>query len=229
MTRTARRAVAAGLGVALLVAAGCSGDDGDRVSTAPSTTSTAATTGAVPSTTSSTSTSASTSASTPTSATPSSAPGLGPGPLVPGDGQTWTDLYPNGQPPVFPLPNSSRAFPAAQAAAIGFARDFLGIDDPQVSVAQESENDAEVLVRADPGGEASRLTLRRDGQGWVIVKVDGQGISTGLPAAAGAQEPLGVSGTIDLSGASPPGSARTRTSASFSDSWATLTLSLIHI
>ena len=126
---------------------------------------------------------------------------------MPGDGQTWTDLYPNGQPPVFPLPNSSRAFPAAQAAAIGFARDFLGIDDPQVSVAQESENDAEVLVRADLGGEASRLTLRRDGQGWVIVKVDGQGISTGLPAAAGAQEPLGVTGTIDLSGASPAGVA----------------------
>src|SRR4051812_9232569 len=129
MTRTARRVVAAGLGVALLVAAGCSGDDGDRVATAPSTTSPAATTGGDPS-----STSVATSASTPASSAPapSPAPGLGPGPLVPGDGQAWTDLYPNGQPPVFPLPNSSRAFPAAQAAAIGFARDFLGMDDPQV-------------------------------------------------------------------------------------------------
>src|SRR4051812_18831041 len=151
MTRTARRVVAAGLGVALLVAAGCSGGDGDPGATAPSTTSPAATTRGVPSSTSvapSASTPASpapapsappgvapsspsvaTSASTPASSAPapSSAPGLGPGRLVPGDGQAWTDLYPNGQPPVFPLPNSSRAFPAAQAAAIGFARDFLGM------------------------------------------------------------------------------------------------------
>lgn len=201
MTRSARRAVAAGLGVAILLAAGCSGDDGDRVATAPSTSSSSSSTAG--------GTATSTSGPTSTSAgTASSAPGtIGPGPLVPGAGQSWTDLYPNGQPPVFPLPNSSRSFPAAQAAAIGFGRDFLGMEDPQVSVASESENDAELLVRADTAGEASRLTLRRDGQGWVVVRVDGQGISTGLPPTGGAQQPAGVSRTIDLTGASPAGAA----------------------
>ena len=126
---------------------------------------------------------------------------------MPGSGQSWADLYPNGQPPVFPLPNSSRAFPAAQAAAIGFAREFLGLEDPQLSVSAQSEDDAEILVRADGAAEASRLTLRKDDLGWVVVRVDGQGINTGLPAPTGAGEPPGVTRTIDLSGASPAATA----------------------
>ena len=204
MTRTARRAVAAGLGVALLVASGCS-RDGGRVSTAPSTSPTSPTSAAASTSAPGASSSISTTGGGP--ATSASAGSFGPGPLVPGGGQSWADLYPNGQPPVFPLPNSSRAFPAAQAAAIGFAREFLGLEDPQLSVSAQSENDAEILVRADGAAEGSRLTLRKDDLGWVVVRVDGQGINTGLPAPTGAGEPPGVTRTIDLSGASPAATA----------------------
>ena len=203
MTRTARRVVAAGLSAVLLLGllleAGCSGDDASQVSTAPSSTATSAPPGpstSVPST--------ATSAAGGTGPTTSATPGpYGPGPLVPGSGQSWSDLYPDGQPPVFPLPNSSRAFPAAPAAAIGFGREFLGMDDPQVDVLEQSENAAVIEVRADAGSAPSRLTLRHDDLGWVVVGVDGAGIDTGLPAVSGADQPPGVPRTIDLSGTSP--------------------------
>src|SRR5690349_1718023 len=107
---TQRVAVVAASGLVLL-AAGCGGDDSSVATSPTSTQGSAATT--APS---------AGAATTTAPGSPTTTTQLGPGPLVPANGQSWSDLYPDGQPPVFPLPRSSAAFPAAESAAIGFAR-----------------------------------------------------------------------------------------------------------
>src|SRR5689334_9029055 len=108
MSGWARRLVPVALCGVLLGAVSCGGDDSGGTAASSSAATSAPTTGAP--------TTSATAPSTSTGGNASSTTGsFGPAPLVPGSGQTWADLYPGGQPPVFPLPNSSRAFPAPEA------------------------------------------------------------------------------------------------------------------
>ena len=177
--------------VMVLVGAACGGssDDVASESDAGPTTVAPTTSGSTPGAPI-TSTPASTSSSAATS-------GLGPSPLVPGPGQSWTDLYPDGTPPVFPLPGSARALGSPQAAATAFAQDLMGMDAPTVTVDQQDPQRAALTVQG-ASAASTRLELRRGELGWEVTGASSDGLDLEVVGATTAGRPTEVGRRIEV-------------------------------
>ena len=118
---------------------------------------------------------------------------------MPSPGQSWSDLYPDGAPPVFPLPGSSRALGSPQAAATAFAQDMLGMETADLAVDSQDGERAVLTLQGSPAN--THLELRRGELGWEVVAATAEGLDVAVAGSSGADGPTGVDRTIDVTGA----------------------------